>query len=51
MLGHDMGGPRIAYPELGFGDRIHSLTHHQGDTGEDCKKVLANPSIPAKLVS
>jgi len=37
MLGHEMGGR--AYPELGFGDQHHSLTHHQGDT-EKIAKVL-----------
>jgi hypothetical protein len=37
MLGHEMGGR--AYPELGFGDPHHSLTHHQGDT-EKIAKVL-----------
>ncbi|PYR83154.1 MAG: hypothetical protein DMG18_13385, partial [Acidobacteria bacterium] len=30
MIGHEMSGR--AYPELGFGDPHHSLTHHQGDT-------------------
>ena len=37
MLGHEMGGR--AYPERGFGDPHHSLTHHQGDTGK-IEKVL-----------
>jgi hypothetical protein len=37
MLGHEMGGR--AYPELGFGDPHHALTHHQGDT-EKIAKVL-----------
>jgi hypothetical protein len=37
MVGHEMGGR--AYPELGFGDPHHSLTHHQGDTTK-IEKVL-----------
>jgi hypothetical protein len=37
MVGHEMGGR--AYPELGFGDPHHSLTHHQGDTAK-IEKVL-----------
>ena len=37
MLGHEMGGR--AYPELGFGDPHHALTHHQGDA-EKIAKVL-----------
>jgi hypothetical protein len=37
MVGHEMGGR--AYPELGFGDPHHALTHHQGDTAK-IKKVL-----------
>src|SRR5213594_4199558 len=37
MVGHEMGGR--AYPELGFGDQHHSLTHHQGDTAK-IEKVL-----------
>jgi hypothetical protein len=37
MVGHEMGGR--AYPELGFGDPHHSLTHHQGDRAK-IEKVL-----------
>ena len=37
MVGHEMGGR--AYPELGFGDQHHSLTHHQGDKAK-IEKVL-----------
>ena len=37
MVGHEMGGR--AYPELGFGDPHHSLTHHQGDIAK-IEKVL-----------
>jgi len=32
MVGHEMDGR--AYPEIGFGDPHHSLTHHQGDTAK-----------------
>src|SRR5437588_6544649 len=37
VFGHEMTGR--AYPELGFGDPHHSLTHHQGDA-EKIAKVL-----------
>jgi hypothetical protein len=37
MVGHEMGGR--AYPELGFGDPHHALTHHQGDAAK-IEKVL-----------
>jgi len=37
VFGHEMTGR--AYPELGFGDPHHSLTHHQGDA-EKITKVL-----------
>jgi hypothetical protein len=40
MLGHEMGGR--AYPELGFGDPHHSLTHHQGDTAKIAKVIQIN---------
>ena len=40
MLGHEMGGR--AYPELGFGDQHHSLTHHQGDTAKIAKVLQIN---------
>jgi hypothetical protein len=29
QIGHEMGGR--SYPEVGFGDAHHSVTHHQGD--------------------
>ena len=29
QIGHEMGGR--SYPECGFGDAHHSVTHHQGD--------------------
>jgi len=37
VFGHEMTGR--AYPELGFGDPHHALTHHQGDPGK-IEKVL-----------
>jgi len=40
MLGHEMGGR--AYPELGFGDQHHSLTHHQGETAKIAKVLQIN---------
>ena len=40
MLGHEMGGR--AYPELGFGDQHHSLTHHQGDAAKIAKCLQIN---------
>jgi hypothetical protein len=40
MLGHEMGGR--AYPELGFGDQHHSLTHHQGDAAKIAKVLQIN---------
>lgn len=40
MVGHEMGGR--AYPELGFGDQHHSLTHHQGDKAKIAKIIQIN---------
>jgi hypothetical protein len=40
MVGHEMGGR--AYPELGFGDQHHSLTHHQGDKAKIAKVLQIN---------
>ena len=40
MVGHEMGGR--AYPELGFGDQHHSLTHHQGDRAKIEKVIQIN---------
>ena len=37
VFGHEMTGR--AYPELGFGDPHHALTHHQGDLAK-IEKVL-----------
>ncbi len=38
QIGHEMGGR--SYPEVGFGDAHHSVTHHQGDHGK-IDKVIA----------
>ena len=46
MVGHEMGGR--AYPELGFGDPHHALTHHQGDTAK-IEKVLQINIFHAQL--
>ena len=40
MIGHEMSGR--AYPELGFGDPHHSLTHHQGDRSKIEKVIKVN---------
>jgi hypothetical protein len=40
MVGHEMSNR--AYPELGFGDQHHSLTHHQGDTEKIAKVIQVN---------
>ena len=40
MLGHEMSVR--AYPELGFGDPHHSLTHHQGDVAKIEKVIQIN---------
>jgi hypothetical protein len=40
MVGHEMDGR--AYPEIGFGDPHHSLTHHQGDTAKIEKVAQIN---------
>jgi hypothetical protein len=40
MVGHEMGGR--AYPELGFPDPHHSLTHHQGDVAKIAKVLQIN---------
>jgi len=46
MVGHEMGGR--AYPELGFGDQHHALTHHQGDKTK-IEKVVEINIFHAKL--
>jgi hypothetical protein len=40
QIGHEMSGR--AYPEVGFGDSHHSLTHHQGDQEKIAKTVQIN---------
>lgn len=40
QIGHEMS-PR-AYPEVGFGDSHHSLTHHQGDSAKIAKVPVIN---------
>jgi hypothetical protein len=40
QIGHEMSGR--AYPELGFGDAHHSVTHHQGDPDKIAKVVQIN---------
>src|SRR6266699_2533829 len=40
QIGHEMGGR--AYPEVGFGDAHHSVTHHQGDAEKIAKVIQIN---------
>jgi hypothetical protein len=40
QIGHEMGGR--AYPEVGFGDAHHSVTHHSGDAGKIAKVIQIN---------
>jgi hypothetical protein len=40
QVGHEMSGR--AYPELGFGDAHHSVTHHQGDPDKIARVVQIN---------
>jgi hypothetical protein len=40
QIGHEMSGR--AYPELGFGDAHHAVTHHQGDHEKIAKVVQIN---------
>jgi len=40
QIGHEMSGR--AYPELGFGDAHHSVTHHQGDIDKIAKVIQIN---------
>jgi Protein of unknown function (DUF1552) len=40
QIGHEMSGR--AYPELGFGDAHHAVTHHQGDPAKIAKVVQIN---------
>ena len=40
QMGHEMSGR--AYPELGFGDSHHSVTHHHGDPDKIAKTAQIN---------
>jgi hypothetical protein len=40
QIGHEMSGR--AYPEVGFGDAHHSVTHHQGDPEKISKTTQIN---------
>jgi hypothetical protein len=40
QVGHEMSGR--AYPEVGFGDAHHSVTHHQGDPEKIAKVIQIN---------
>ncbi len=40
QVGHEMSGH--AYPEVGFGDSHHSVTHHQGDPEKIEKTAMIN---------
>jgi hypothetical protein len=40
QMGHEMSGR--AYPELGFGDSHHSVTHHHGDPDKIAKTTKIN---------
>jgi hypothetical protein len=40
QIGHEMSNR--AYPELGFGDSHHSVTHHQGDPEKIAKTIQVN---------
>src|SRR5438105_4777469 len=48
QIGHEMSGR--AYPEVGFGDAHHSVTHHQGDPVR-IKKVIEINIFQTKLLS
>ena len=40
QIGHEMSNR--AYPEIGFGDAHHSVTHHQGDKEKIAKTIQIN---------
>jgi len=48
QIGHEMSGR--AYPEVGFGDAHHSVTHHQGDP-EKISKVIQINTFHTKLLA
>lgn len=48
QIGHEMSGR--AYPEVGFGDAHHAVTHHQGDA-EKISKVIQINTFHTKLLA
>jgi Protein of unknown function (DUF1552) len=48
QMGHEMSGR--AYPELGFGDSHHSVTHHHGDPEKIAKTAQIN-AFHTKMVA
>src|SRR5580704_6336745 len=48
QMGHEMSGR--AYPELGFGDSHHSVTHHHGDPEKIAKTAQIN-TFHTKMLS
>ena len=48
QVGHEMSGR--AYPEVGFGDGHHSVTHHEGDP-EKIAKVIQINIFHAKMLA
>lgn len=48
QIGHEMSGR--AYPEVGFGDAHHSVTHHQGDV-EKIEKVVRINIFHAQMLA
>jgi hypothetical protein len=48
QVGHEMSGR--AYPEVGFGDAHHSVTHHQGDV-EKIEKVIKINIFHAQMLA
>src|ERR1700730_8339916 len=48
QIGHEMSGR--AYPEVGFGDAHHSVTHHQGDR-EKIEKTTQINVFHAKMLA
>jgi uncharacterized protein DUF1552 len=48
QVGHEMSGR--AYPEVGFSDAHHSVTHHQGDQ-EKIEKVIKINIFHAKMLA
>jgi hypothetical protein len=48
QMGHEMSGR--AYPELGFGDSHHSVTHHHGD-GEKIAKTAQINAFHTKMLA